>query len=429
CWANPKGTDLPLTIHNANLWLTPTAFNKVATQLEKIGYSSDYVSDKMLMQSQVKNQSILISADAPAHKTLIIPSCNFMPSETLDKIISLAHNGAVVIFQSFPKDVPGYYNVEERRKKLKELIASVKLIDNGNSISEAKYGKGKIILSADIQKGLEYLNIHRETLIDAGLKFIRRAVAGGKYYYIVNHSANEVNTMLPLRVLANTVLIMDPQTGTTGNARFIKKQNTTDVQLQLKPGQAIILKTSASVNKPTGSSWKYFEPPGASIPLDGEWTLHFKEGGPYLPADKKMSTLQPWTDFTDDTTTQSFSGTGVYSTDFNLSSKNAAGYLLQLGKVYESAKVFINDKEVGILWSIPFEAEVGKYLRQGKNTIRIEVANLMANRVRYMDRNKMEWRKFHEINFVNINYKPFDASNWKVEPSGLKGPVTITMLH
>jgi hypothetical protein len=262
--------------------------------------------------------------------------------------------------------------------------------------------------------------------VDTGLQFVRRSIKDGKYYYIVNHSANAVNTILPLHFVANTVIIMDPQTGATGIAHFVKKQNTTDVQVQLKPGQAIILKASA--NKEAGSPWKYWEPGGTTIELNGEWTLQFKEGGPQLPSDKKMKTLQPWTEFPDDSTTQSFSGTGVYSTAFNLKSKNTAGYLLQLGKVYESAKVFINDREVGILWSIPFEVEVGKYLKEGTNTIKIEVANLMANRIRNMDRNKQVWRKFHEINFVNINYRPFDASNWKVEPSGLAGPVTITAL-
>jgi hypothetical protein len=67
-------------------------------------------------------------------------------------------------------------------------------------------------------------------------------------------------------------------------------------------------------------------------------------------------------------------------------------------------------------------------LKQGENSITIEVANLMANRIRYMDQHKMEWRKYHEINFVNINYKNFDASTWKVQPSGLEGRVTITSL-
>ena len=33
-----------------------------------------------------------------------------------------------------------------------------------------------------------------------------------------------------------------------------------------------------------------------------------------------------------------------------------------------------------------------------------------------------------EINFVNINYKPFDAANWPLTPSGLLGPVISTVL-
>jgi len=43
----------------------------------------------------------------------------------------------------------------------------------------------------------------------------------------------------------------------------------------------------------------------------------------------------------------------------------------------------------------------------------------MANRNKYLDKNKIEWRKFHEINFANIQYQEFDASNWELLPSGL----------
>ena len=140
-----------------------------------------------------------------------------------------------------------------------------------------------------------------------------------------------------------------------------------------------------------------------------------------------MNGIQPWTAFTDDSTTQNFSGTGVYSTTFTLPEKAASEYLLQLGQVHESAKVFINGKEVGILWSLPYQAKIGQYLTKGENTITIEVANLMANRIRYLDRTGEDWRRYHEINFVNIDYKNFDAAKWKVQPSGLAGPVTITL--
>jgi hypothetical protein len=57
----------------------------------------------------------------------------------------------------------------------------------------------------------------------------------------------------------------------------------------------------------------------------------------------------------------------------------------------------------------------------------VEVTNLAANRIRDLDRRKVPWRIFHEINFVNIGYRPFDASAWPVFESGLLGPVRIEM--
>ena len=140
-----------------------------------------------------------------------------------------------------------------------------------------------------------------------------------------------------------------------------------------------------------------------------------------------MKGIEPWTDFTDDSTTQSFSGTGVYTTSFEIKNK-AADYLLQLDKLYESARIIINGKDAGLIWSLPFEFRVGKYLKTGTNTISIEVSNLMANRIRNMDRNGDVWRNYHEINFVNIEYKNFDARNWKVQPSGLGGEIKLTPL-
>ena len=58
-----------------------------------------------------------------------------------------------------------------------------------------------------------------------------------------------------------------------------------------------------------------------------------------------------------------------------------------------------------------------------KNTLRINVRNLMANRIIGLDRSKTQWRKFF---FVNIDYESFDASDWQPLPSGLLGPVSIT---
>lgn len=99
--------------------------------------------------------------------------------------------------------------------------------------------------------------------------------------------------------------------------------------------------------------------------------------------------------------------------------------MLEFDNVHESVKVWVNDRYVGQVWSIPFQINISDHLQQGQNSIRLEVANLMANRIRHMDQQRQEWRNYHEINFVNIDYKSFDASDWKVMPSGLHGPVKI----
>ena len=38
---------------------------------------------------------------------------------------------------------------------------------------------------------------------------------------------------------------------------------------------------------------------------------------------------------------------------------------------------------------------------------------------------KVRWKYFYDINLVNKNYRPFDASNWPLQESGLFGPVRM----
>lgn len=423
-WHNAKGMDMPLKVHDIDEWLHPTPFYKNLTELQGKGYSVDFVSDKMLSEASVTNGVLHVTKKGAAHKVLLVSQCKKMPVGTLHNIIRLAKSGAVVIMQGLPEDVPGVKDLEERRKELKAVIETLAAKDKGDGISEVSFGRGRIIVAKDVSKAVAYAGIRREAMVDSGLKFIRRSFAGGKYYYLVNHTAKAINATLPLSIAANSVVIMDPQNGTTGMASFTNKQHTTVVRLQMQPGEALILKATGQIGKGT-SKWKYIDTLLPLIKLNGPWKLKFTTGGPTIPSPKQMQHLQPWNKFEEDTTTQNFSGTGVYTTTFNLRAKKAREYLLQLGKVHEAARVFVNSKEVGILYSIPYYARIGKFLTTGKNTIRIEVANLMANRIRYMDRAGQEWRRYHEINFVNIDYKNFSASNWTVQTSGLEGPVTI----
>ncbi|WP_167295246.1 glycosyl hydrolase [Pedobacter sp. SG908] len=420
-WNKAKGLDMALKVHDVDEWLHPTAFYKLSKTLSKSGYSFDFASDRLLKQSTVNKALISTNATAAPYQVLIVPQCEMMSPETLDQMIKLASNGAKVIFQALPQDVPGLNNLETRRTQLKASLAKLIFRDGVDGIKQFKIGAGLILLADDVRKALKAIAIHRETLTDTGLQFIRRKTNTGKYYYLVNHTAKDIDTELSLNETGQ-VLIMDPQSSNVGLAAVHNKK----VRVQLKSGESLFL--NVDQNGTAKTPWVYLNKAANSINLNQSWNLHFTEGGPELPDDQQLAKLVSWTTLSDPKL-QAFSGTGVYTSSFNLSSKTAKEYVLNLNEVDESARVWINGQEVGILWSIPFQARVGKYLKAGHNTIKIEVVNLMANRIRDMDIKKIQWRNYHEINFVNINYKDFDASSWNVMPSGLIGPVSITAFN
>ncbi len=423
-WASPKGKDVTFKVHNVEKWLQPTVMYKNLTELSKIGYSIDMVSDKMISESKSENQNIQLTKNGGSYKVLVIPELTYLPESTLKNILELAQNGASIIFQNEPKDIPGNFEVEKRRTQLRSLWNQIPFQNQTGNLKMASFGKGKIVLSSDVSKALEYLKIEREKLTDTGLKFVRRQFDGGKYYYIVNHTSKEINEFVPLNYSGKQVALMNPENGNFG----IGEIQNNSVRIQLKSGESLIIQASENTDI-TIPKWKYIEKTDAPIVLNQPWQLTFKEGGPELPKFKTLDKLQPWTNFTEDSSTQSFSGTGVYTTSFKLKKNKADDFVLKFDKLYESAKVIVNGQDAGIVWSIPFEINIGKYLKKGNNTIQIEVCNLMANRIKYMDENKIQWRNYHEINFVNIDYKPFDASNWKVQTSGLDGEIQLIPIH
>lgn len=75
---------------------------------------------------------------------------------------------------------------------------------------------------------------------------------------------------------------------------------------------------------------------------------------------------------------------------------------LNLGEVYETAHVLVNEKEAGVRVALPYSFEIGKLLHEGENRIIVEVVNTLANRQR-----------------------DFFSMTMPIEPSGLIGPVTL----
>jgi hypothetical protein len=223
--------------------------------------------------------------------------------------------------------------------------------------------------------------------------------------------------------------VLDPLHGQHGLGRTrAGAAGTIELFLQLAPGESLILRTLRTAPAAPIAPWPVLEPAGSPVALAGPWTITFTKGGPEIPPALSAPALKSWTDLGGDAA-QRFAGTARYRLEFDAPSASADDWMLGLGDVRESARVRLNGRDVGTVWSLPMRLRVGTHLKAGRNVLELDVTNLAANRIRDLDQRKVTWKIMREINFVNINYKPFDAAGWALTPSGLLGPVTLTPLR
>ena len=71
----------------------------------------------------------------------------------------------------------------------------------------------------------------------------------------------------------------------------------------------------------------------------------------------------------------------------------------------------------------------GHHVKVGNNDLRIEVTNLPANRISDMDRRGVPWRKFENINMVDIHYEHTTYEDWEPVPSGLNSTVKLVKMQ
>jgi alpha-L-rhamnosidase len=402
-WHNQQ-EKLPLfTLHNQDEWLWPTKFYQTSMELWNGGITFSYASGDMLSRASVKDGKVLLGGHA--YGALVLPGVKRMTPDTLGKIAELTRQGAKLIIQdALPADVPGLHRNAERREELasraKDLTNSSTLLASGESILPT----------------LSKL-VPRETMTSAGLRFIRRTHEKGHHYFVVNRSDKAFNGILPLAVPFKSAAILDPWNPQETVTLAVQESG---VPVRLEPGQSIIIRTFTDA-MPGGQPWTA-SPARNATTIEGPWKIAFIEGGPSLPPAAENTALGTWTNLP---ATRDFSGTARYTTTFDFNGESTEDVLIDLGKVGNTARVSLNGQSLGISWCAPHLVSTGNALNSGKNLLEIEVTNLAANRIAALDRSKAPWKQFHEINFVNIDYKPFDAAAWPALESGLLGPVKL----
>ena len=421
-WSDPRGMVKDITVH-AQQWFNAQPISHTAKELWDRGYAFDYVSDAQLQTAQVANGKIQLPGGQ--YQVIVVPESTFFPLATFKQLLALAHAGATVIFENhLPPDISGDHDWAQQHSEfaaLKSTLSFSSLARPSGTIQDAPLGMGHVEIS-------DLLSLpSREPLVAAGLSFTRRSFAGGWTYFIANRGTSHINNWITLGRAAQSAALLDPLTGRSGVAATrLSATNSLEIHLQLAAGESIILRAFAP-EKISGPAWTYWQPqtPGVQPQtLSRPWNVKFIQGGPVLPADFQTAQLASWTTFPD-TNTTAFAGTASYETTFDAPDLAGKSVELNLGDVRQSARIKLNGQDYGPLITPPFRIVVDN-LKPTSNQLQIDVTSVGANRIRDLDRRGVKWQYFRDINYVTINYHPFNAANWPLTDSGLLGPVTLT---
>jgi len=421
-WKNVSGRYLAFDINKMSQ--RAPKFIETILKINDSGYDIDYISDRFIMNTEYKDGA-LVTVGGTKYKALIIPSTHLMPDNVIAKIKSLAQAGAKIVFiDDYPDDVPGLGTLDTRRAHFKTTMVTFPIVKNFNKTQVTPMGKGEIITGSDYRQALKACNVMPEEMKTTfGLHAIRRTDNTGYHYFISSLQAKGLDSWVPLGVHATSAALFDPMTGNSGKAQLKNENGQTEVYLQLHSGESVILQTYTDRNIDI-PAWKYVQEQDKHYPLEHGWTLSFPKSAPAINGTFNIDITQSWTNLPVKEAKENM-GTGKYSITFTLPNVKADDWILDLGDVRESARVRVNGQDAGCVWAVPYQLYIGKYLHSGKNTLEVDVTNLSANRISALDRAGVKWRKFKEINVVDLNYKKTSYANWAPMPSGLNSTVQL----
>jgi len=346
-----------LNMHSTQSWLHGKlgGFAQAGRLLWERGYGFDFVSDRLLTEAVEVEQGAL-AARGNTYRALVIAGCGLMPETTLRRLLELVQQGAtVLIVGQLPKDVPGLSDLEKRRAEFRRWLADVTPSrTSDDAAAEVRTGKGRLLGGTDLEKLLAAAGVHRETVVDRGVRFVRRVHGEGHTYFLVNFGSRPVEGWVELAVPAGAAALFDPASGRSGLAAVrVNQAGRTEVRLQLEPGESLVVRTGP--RPATGPAWPYFVPAAPAEPIEGPWEVEFVRGGPRLPRPARVQKLASWTQWPEDSEDlRAFSGTARYSIAFRRPAVAADAWRLELGQVCHSARVRLNGVEQAVVYARPW---------------------------------------------------------------------------
>lgn len=429
-----------------------TALSGEEPMRDRRGYNFDGCSPGQLYSASVEGNEIVFPGGA-RYRLLVLPAVKTMTPRLLRKIISLVNDGAIIVGEP-PVQSPGLSNYPHCDEQVKALSLSLwGSLEVPDSYTEHKFGKGKIIWGQGISTGIDALyplyNTTANILKDMGvpedvewtgdLRYTHRTMPGMEIYFVANKTTEPLEIETVFRTDAGKPELWDPLTGTSRPLpEFTQQDGQTHIPLQFEPLQSffVVFRKEESSSPALQQNFPQYK---NLKTLDGPWNLSFdpKWGG---PENIVFNELQEWTTRSEEGI-KYYSGTAVYKQNFDLPvagslSKNERLFL-DLGKVYNMARVKLNGKDLGVIWTNPWRVDITDVVKEKENQLEISVVNLWPNRLIGDEQlpddgiKNGKWpnwllqgkaRTSGRYTFTTYRHYKKDSP---LLPSGLLGPVTI----
>jgi hypothetical protein len=385
------------------------------------GYSFDYINSEVIIRDLTVKNGLLTLPHGTSYKILVLPPQETIRPELLQKIEQLAAAGAVILGPK-PNRSPSLTDYPEADKKVQELAGK---IWGEQPAKQRVYGEGKILTETTLEEAFALLNLPPDCRLEAKdpVLYVHRTLGDGEIYFITNQSDKTVQINPEFRVQGLKPELWDAVSGSMRPLpAFGQKGDITAIPIQLEAYESAFVVFRAKGKTSASGLEANYPKPVLLTDVSSPWTVQFESDkikrGPAEPV--IFTELQDWSK-NDDERIRYFSGTAVYKTQVAIDQiPGGNNIFLDLGKVTAMAKVKVNGKYVGGVWTPPYRLDITKYVNAGNNAVEVEVVNTWTNRLTG-DARLPESERFVK-SYGGGNANP----DRPLSESGLLGPVKIT---
>jgi len=418
---------------------------------DKRGYNFDGCSPLQLLQASVKDHRVVFPGGA-SYAVLVLPNVSMMTPQLVGKIKSLVEAGATLIANP-PEKSPSlvaYPQCDQEVKTISSELWGTETLPE--QLVKRSFGKGEVNWGKPVYTGQELYpsyelvsSILKEKGVEEDFKapetvrYTHRTAAEFDSYFISNKTDQTITVEAQFRVTNEQPELWDPINGKRRLLpEFSKNGTSLTLPITLAPYQSyfIVFPKKSSLqegaDKPVKNTLALREV-GA---LQGAWQVSFD---PRLGGPKQVvyNTLEDWSKSANDSI-KYYSGIATYTLAFDAPQDlNSQRVFIDLGLVKNMARVYLNGKNLGSVWTAPWRVDATGVLKEKGNLLKIEVANLWVNRLigdqQYPDDGVKDgkwpqWllegkpRDSRRITFTTFN--PYHESD-SLRASGLLGPVSI----